>query len=563
MTIAKTKEQLRYVLSDTDNKVIALTGKWGTGKTHLWNDINRESDDAYVKKALYASLFGLSSIDQVKRKLIETAITGSESHGDLMDGLTSFFKAGVNAASQYYPALSAINDLNLSLMAPKLFENKLIVIDDIERRHKKLGIDEILGFIDDYSQRHCTRFILLLNHDRLIAHRRQKVLWETLREKLIDQEIQLSTSAKEAFDIASTIWSSKYSEPLERACIACSLTNIRIIKKILKITNDVLGYRTLDEATLARVIPSIVLFSAIHYRGLEDGPDMQFALNVAQAHLSSAVKADTAEPDENQAKKSRWLSFMHGLGIYGCDEFEQHMVEYLDSGLLDKTQIACILDRYESETEHMVAKAAVRALVKKFYWDHRVNNDQLLQEAHELTDKVIYLNPYEITELQAVLEKLPHARALGEQMIDDWIAANPKKIAAAAGDDNPFNNPIHPKIQAKLDETKQDLQLSTTIVDACMHIFENSGWSTLQENVLRNASAKDFENAIRGIEDLDQFRRFMTRMMQMSQQPANYQCFGLATQRFMEGCQEIVNDPKSPRLAGIVRRVCGNAGAGL
>lgn len=73
MTIANTKTQLLNVLSDADNKVIALTGKWGTGKTYLWNDIKRNSDDAFVQKALYASLFGLSSIDQVKRKLIETA----------------------------------------------------------------------------------------------------------------------------------------------------------------------------------------------------------------------------------------------------------------------------------------------------------------------------------------------------------------------------------------------------------------------------------------------------------------------------------------------------------
>ena len=264
MTIGNTKAQLLHVLGDTDNRVIALTGKWGTGKTHLWNDIKHGSDDAYVQKALYASLFGLSSTDQVKRKLIETAITGSESHGGLIDGLTSFFKAGVNAACQYYPALSAINDLNLSLIAPTLFQNKLIVIDDIERRHKKLGIDEILGFIDDYSQQHGARFILILNDDRLITHRRQKVLWDTFREKLIDQEIQLSTSATEAFDIASTIQSSKYSEPLERACIACSLTNIRIVKKIIKITNDVLESRTLDDATLARR-----KFPHQHHQGLD------------------------------------------------------------------------------------------------------------------------------------------------------------------------------------------------------------------------------------------------------------------------------------------------------
>jgi hypothetical protein len=193
------------------------------------------------------------------------------------------------------------------------------------------------------------------------------VLWDTLREKLIDQEIQLSTSATEAFEIASTTQSCKYSEPLARACIACSLTNIRIVKQIIKITNDVLESWILDHATLTRIVTSIVRFSAIHYRGLDDGPDMQFALNVAQARVESASNADKAKPDEEQAKKNRWLSLMQELAIYGCDEFEQHLVEYLESGLLDKSKIARTLNRYESETEQMRAKSAVLAFEKKFH----------------------------------------------------------------------------------------------------------------------------------------------------------------------------------------------------
>ena len=309
----------------------------------------------------------LTSIDQIKRKLMETAIYGSESKGKLLKGLRAFVKEGPVATSKQWQTVNVINDLTISLMAPKLFQNKLIVIDDIERRHKKLGIDEILGFIDDYSQQHGARFILILNDDRLITRRRQRMLWETLREKLIDQEIQLSTSAKEAFEIASAIPFAKYSEPLERACIACSLTNIRIVKKIIKITNDVLGDRPLDDATLARVVPSIVLFSAIHYRGLDDGPDMQFALNVAQARMESTLNVDKAKPDEDQAKKNRWLSFIQGLGIYGCDDLEQHLVEYLESGLLDKSKIARTLDRYESETEQMRAKSALLDFEMKFY----------------------------------------------------------------------------------------------------------------------------------------------------------------------------------------------------
>ncbi len=118
MSLKKTKDQLVKLLDQADNNVIAISGKWGTGKTHLWNEVKDESTDDRVKKALYVSLFGLSSVDQVKRKLIETAIPGVDSHGGVFDGIKSLFGAGVKALSTHYKALAALNDLNVLLMAP-------------------------------------------------------------------------------------------------------------------------------------------------------------------------------------------------------------------------------------------------------------------------------------------------------------------------------------------------------------------------------------------------------------------------------------------------------------
>jgi hypothetical protein len=86
--------------------VIALSGKWGTGKTHILNEVRAESGNDKAKNALYVSLFGLSSIDQLKRKLIEAAIPGVESHGGMFDGLKNLCKFGVSAGAQNNKALA-------------------------------------------------------------------------------------------------------------------------------------------------------------------------------------------------------------------------------------------------------------------------------------------------------------------------------------------------------------------------------------------------------------------------------------------------------------------------
>lgn len=554
MSLKKTKEQLVQLLGQPDNCVIALSGKWGTGKTHLLNEIKDEADDDNVKDALYVSLFGLSSIDQVKRKLIESAIPGVESHGGLFDSLKNLFKTSVNAASEHYKALAAINDLNMLLMAPVVLRNKLIIVDDIERKHKKLGIDEVLGFIDEYTQQHVSRFVLVLNDDQLSTENDQKQLWETFREKVIDQEIKLSTTADEAFSIAIGLRQSKYAEAIKQASITCSLTNIRVVVKVIKVTNQLLAGRDLEEAVQARVVPSIVLFSAIHYRGIDDGPDFKFALNVGNPNWINFVKDKSDEPTPEEKLKEGWRLLIQELGIYSCDEFEKQLVEFLESGLFEAASIEAVIDRYVAESEAMKAREAAKNFLKKSFWDHRVNEEQLVAEAAILPKSAGLLDPFVATELESVLAKLPGGAAIGDAIIDGWIAAYRESNPLTVDDENPFNNPLHPKIEAEFAAIKATAQANATVVDACMYVIENNGWGTLQEVALRQATKDDFETAIREMEDLDKLRRFMRNMIRMRIHRTTYDAhFGTATERFVEACRAISKDSESPRLANLVQ----------
>lgn len=555
MSLAKTKERLIRLLGQDDNNVIALSGKWGTGKTHLWNEVKDLSVDQKVKKALYVSLFGLSSVDQVKRKLIESAIPGVESHGGVFDGIKSLFNASVTAASQHYKAMAALKDLNVLLMAPVVLRDKLIVIDDIERKHAKLGIDEVMGFIDDYSKQFRVRFVLVLNDDQLSTDGDQAKLWSTFREKVIDEEVRLSTSPDEAFSIAIGLTTSKYAPALGRAIAICGLTNIRIVGKVVKTANQILNGRDLDQAIQARVVPSIVLFSSIHYRGIADGPDFQFALNVANPDWMHFGRDRNAEPSEQEKREDLWRLLMQELGIQGCDEFEKVLVEFLESGLFDADRVQAIIDRYVTETQALQVRQAARDFLNRAFWDHRASVADLLTEASQFPARAGLLDPYVSTQLYEVLSELPDGNALGQAIIDGWIAGFVAGDHHDVEDDNPFNNPIHPAIKAAFDAAKERVHASATVVDACVAIIDNSGWGTLQEMAMKRATVADFDAAIRGM-DIDTLRRFMRRMIEMRLQRATYDAhFGTATQHFMEACRAISNDVNSPRLAGLIKKL--------
>lgn len=554
MSLKKTKEQAIRLLSDSEINVIAISGKWGTGKTHLWSEIKESSNDGKVKNALYVSLFGLSSIDQIKRKLIEVSIPNANSHGGIFDFLKNISQVGFSAAAEHYKTLAAIKDFNLLLMAPVVLKDKLIVIDDIERKHEKLGIDEVLGFIDDYSKRHRVRFILILNDDQLSTKGEQGSLWTTFREKVIDQELRLSTSADEAFSIAVGIVPTYYTKAIRKAVISCGLSNIRIVVKIIKTTNMILEGHNLVEAIQTRVIPSIVLFSAIHYRGLDDGPDFLFALNVGNPDWYDFTRDKNKEPTDKEKREDRWRRLLHELGITMCDNFEEVLVDYLESGLFDPESIKSIIDRYVVETDQMEARAAANDFLDRCYWDHRVEDAQLIIQAESLLPTVVLLDPYMVTELNKALSTINGGSSVGQAIINTWIE-NFRKLVHVDYHDHYRPRAMHDLIKAEFDAIKINIQDKTTVIDAVMSIIENSGWGTLQESALKSATAADFEAAIRGIE-IDKLHLFMRRMIDMRVHKEGYeQSFGLATERFVDACKNIVKDKNSPRLARLVKRL--------
>lgn len=552
MSLKETKEHLLKLLLDTDNKVIALSGEWGTEKTHLWGEVVKASEDEAVKKALYVSLFGLSGIDQLKSKLIESFALKNP---NTLEVAKQMVKPALKALESYSKALAALGELKILLMAPVMLRGRIIVIDDIERKHDKLEIDEILGFIDEYTKRHESRFILVLNSDQLA----KREVWEKFREKVIDQELMLRTRPEEAFEIAVNLSPSRYAESIKRASVICRLTNIRIIGKVIKATNQIIGDRDLEDALLDRLVPSIVLFAAIHYKGIKDGPDFQFALSMSYLREWGEIFQDKNKvPTAEDARHAKWGLLMKELGIHGCDEFEVLVVEFLESGLFDASRITPIIERYVAEKQSMEAYKKAKDFLFTVIWDHRLSDAQLLELASGLPAISGLLDPYLCTELAAALAVIPEGALIGKNIIDGWIAAFKSKGDAKFIDENSYDRPLHEAIAAEFQENNLKVQAKTGIVDACMHIIEQNDWGVVQVLAMKRASVADFESVIRGI-DVDKLPRFMRGMMGLCLQRQNYdQYFGAATEHFLGACKKIANEPASGRLAALIKNIFAN-----
>ena len=230
-------------------------------------------------------------------------------------------------------------------------------------------------------------------------------------------------------------------------------------------------------------------------------------------------------------------------------------MEFLESGLFDASKLTPIIDRYVAERQKVEAREKASQFMLKEFWDHRLNSAQLLEMASELPTIAGQLDPYICSELEVALANIPEGAPIGQAIIDGWIAAFRAQEHERINDENPFNRPLHQAITAEFAALNAQAQARTTVLDACTYVIENSGWGTMQEVTMKGASATDFESAIRNME-IDKLRRFMRRMIEMRLQRQTYDShFGTATERFVEACRTISNDPGSSRLAGLVKRL--------
>jgi len=148
------KKQLDYFLFEKDNSiVISIQGYWGIGKTHFWNDYIKSK--AGEDKHVYISLFGINSLDDIKRKIILKISDRAK--------ISTKFKNIVGNSKIFGIDLSSA----ISLIEPNDFKDIIICFDDFERMSPNLNISEMLGLISELKEQYNCKIVLINNNEVL------------------------------------------------------------------------------------------------------------------------------------------------------------------------------------------------------------------------------------------------------------------------------------------------------------------------------------------------------------------------------------------------------------
>ncbi|RUI43487.1 hypothetical protein IPC414_02655 [Pseudomonas aeruginosa] len=558
MTIDQCKDSLLNALSNQENKVVALTGKWGSGKTHLWKDIQGDTTDDLVKAAAWVSLFGLGSVTDLKIKIAQALLPKVKDNKALGQRITEGWGGAKKILKSLHPGFGALDDMAL-LIVPSLLRNKLIILDDIERKHDELSIDEVLGFIDDCVNSLGCRVLLILNDDKL----KDRELWDQFREKVIDQEFHLETSPGEAFAISQQIVKTKWVSELEAAIVACDITNIRVVCKIIRIANQLLAaHDELSALVLNRVIPPIVLLSAIFYKSFSNGPSIEYVLNyraettALKRILKQKYKQDDDDVDEEEnTLYAQWDSLLDALGFKYSGDFELLLVSFLKSGLFDGQSVCDLIERYKADERRVSVMNDVADFFYEYNWCPEISTDDLVCRLRGFRSGVQYIEFRTLSYLIDVAEHLTGDSELGQELIavwSDWI--NDYYSGGLIPEEVTLYESLRPEMQEVLGKLYSSFDSSMTIVQACYNIRERNGWGRQESYLLKSVDVASYESQIRNATGRDLEVLIRQGVDFVLHKSAYEEAFGDVGDRFVDACRNIVNRESGSRLQLIISR---------
>lgn len=148
------KTALRYELGQTSPKgtVASLTGAWGSGKTHLWREVETELKGA-GKNVGYVSLFGLAGLSEARSAVLSALVFEPLVHADEGKSRKALAVAGswlfdklpdvVNKVAKAKIGVDLITrNLDLTRLVP---EHSIICFDDLERISSTFPLEDALG----------------------------------------------------------------------------------------------------------------------------------------------------------------------------------------------------------------------------------------------------------------------------------------------------------------------------------------------------------------------------------------------------------------------------------
>lgn len=517
---------LSEALSTYEHKVVALSGKWGAGKTFLWRSIKNDYVDS-----LDISAFGAKNTDDIKRKLLQECMrNGSRGKINLHETIAS-------ALGEISKKFIGLNVSDAALIAlPKLVKDKIIVIDDIERKNTSLEIDSILGFINEYTEQYGCRFLLILNTDKI----QDKKIWYDLHEKVIDKEVVFNPSPEDCFKTAAAGFDAPFMRAAKDFFCQQKIQNIRIIRKTLTAISQIFSKQSdLPEKAYELYVPTLAFIGVCHFRGFSHEITLDYIAN--QTFSTENI---------NQGDNKEWNTIISKLPVRR-DKLTEATLDFFRFGLVAHEDIQSVLEPLKANMKRIDFRINFENFMVDLDWDPDLPDAAVLEYIENLKSNVYELEPDQLSRIHAVLCQYELSDA-AEQLVSAWLRS-------ADEDPKVYSRLEYFRVEGapkRLQEFKAALlpppEKAATLLEVIESVLSSDDMTQKMANALLRASQSDYEQLLRSLskKNLKGVVELHFRLGSKKDEPH----WLSAVASFIAACKSIFQNSPDSRLGKILHR---------
>ncbi|PKG64323.1 MULTISPECIES: P-loop NTPase fold protein [Pseudoalteromonas] len=427
----KQADQIIELLQDTSfPQVVLLDGAWGSGKTHfIKHYLRAKIEELFGQKVYFFSLYGISSIDDFRDKIISLSLTDKEE----ASVFAKYFSKAIDGAAQNLGerGIGAVLSGAAGAYKYKLYgelDDCILILDDLERVADEKLIKNILGESLSLAESKNIKVVVVANEDKLNC--------KNDIEKVFADKYKFSFTHEEVVSILKVEYENlddQLANELLLNITAINSKNIRVLKRALskftRIQREVSEIKNvvLDQA-LSRILSDIVRICCAKFEHsfskekIIDAIDSRIIRQIKksndEAEIEGYKKLDAIFEGAINGSNQKLLSYCCD-GLYEFSNLEVELNLPMRQTLLDAMQSIWVQNQL-SESDF---KQGVQLLEEYIF----SKNDIDIYKWFSTCDIYIYM------QTNKVIESTTYTKATLLRLCDD-IDVNQFKITAVEDD---------------------------------------------------------------------------------------------------------------------------------
>ena len=418
--------------------VILVSGPWGSGKTHFWQNFVRSyGKELSWSRYSYVSLFGVTSADEVRRRIVYSSESLKTGNSLFPSGLQKLIR---NAAPGVIKGASKILTYGEALPVQQVTEyidrrlfiqatiNALVCLDDLERVTDSVDLRTIFGVVDELRRERDTIIVIICNTDQLSENNRE--IYKQYFEKTVDVFLRLPTDIDFMVKTAFSVFTNDgppsdgssmpdVSDIIASRCKVLDVHSFRFVFSVVRrffYLKDILEqhfHEEIDQNRLGRVVLDIAwrlpLILAAHSMHGQHEHIPSLEMLEKENTFTLLFSSDRKSKLEENSPVLQQLELLERYGLLDIDILFRGIIEYIRHGYATKFLFDAFSEHCKN-IEDVHEKSKIEAAITQYYHsslvededEHRRNVDAL----HEVFDRHIgVVSPYEIVFILRLLRE--------------------------------------------------------------------------------------------------------------------------------------------------------------